>query len=1090
MSHDDTWTLAVTADADIVPRARRAGVAFAAGAAPELAKDVALAVTELVTNAQLHGVLPGVLRLRWRSGAVRVEVEDRGRQVPRLGGYGVQAVTGRGLALVAALSRSWGVDPTDDGKVVWAELDGSAATVPGAVDVDGLLRAWDQDAATDEVTVDLGVVPTSLLVEAKAHVDNLVRELTLAAAGAETEGIGISPQLATLVDGVVRRFSAPRMAIKRVALDAAARGEPTARLRITVPLSSLEAGGEYLAALDEADRYARAARLLTLATPPTHRAFRRWYVEALGEQLRARRTGTAPPPVPSFGERLMADFDALGEVQADAARVSRLQAVTAALAEVTTVEDATRVLLVEGVQALGASGGTLFLVDDDGVAVPAAVGYPDDLVRRLAAERPGDNLPATTAARTGRPVWIESREDRNALFPEMAGLEPETEAICAVPLATRRQVLGALRFSFDKAHLFDPEERDFVQALAAQATLALQRSELVAAERAARSDAERLAAALADTADRLRLLQTVTAELTAAHDVEAIVHTVLANATGAAGADAVSLFLVGPDGRDLVRQGAGCLGAGEGGSGRVALAAPTPVSVAARTGRLVTVMDGAEVPRRYPSLGGDHPVDLSLLAAPLQVGEHRMGVLVMGFRADRRIDRATQESFVTALADACSQALERAMAADEAAETGRRLRVLAEASSRLSGVLDPSRSLPEVAEVLVGTMAHGCFIELAQRGGVRPVAVTHREPEVARLARTILETEPTSVAGGVDGTGSLPSRAGILVTDLAVEGAERGAPGRYRRLLRAIEAASAVVVPLIGRTGTLGAMVVAYDRSHRPYGTDELALLEDLGRRIALAVETATEFQRQRGRLAAVTRVAEAAQQAILAPPPERLGSLRLAARYVSAAAEARIGGDLYEVAARPGAVRLLVGDVRGKGLDAVRKATVVLGEFRSAAASLGDLAAMARQLDARVTPYLGQEDFVTAVLAEVADDGTLTVACCGHPPALLAGASSRREVGVTGSLPLGLGADPRPVTDRMVAGERLLLFTDGLLEARDPAGRFIDLDVVLADVGLGSPAAALDGLLHTLAGEVGDELGDDLALLLAEYDPAGQRRG
>ena len=72
----------------------------------------------------------------------------------------------------------------------------------------------------------------------------------------------------------------------------------------------------------------------------------------------------------------------------------------------------------------------------------------------------------------------------------------------------------------------------------------------------------------------------------------------------------------------------------------------------------------------------------------------------------------------------------------------------------------------------------------------------------------------------------------------------------------------------------------------------------------------------------------------------------------------------------RAGAVRLLVGDVRGKGLASVRTATVVLGEFRAAASDVDDLAEVARLIDRRLRPYLGEEDFVTAVLAEISDDG------------------------------------------------------------------------------------------------------------------------
>lgn len=1047
---------------------------------PELADDAALVVTELVTNAQLHGRLPAELRLLMGDGTVRVEVEDGGRSLPQPGGYGAEAVTGRGLGLVAGLSRAWGVDLLPSGKVVWAELDGRAPAAPRLpvdmarlpVDMATLLAAWADEEDEATITVDLGVVPTRLLLDAKAHVENLVRELTLAAAGADDDPEGLSRHLAGLVEGVVHRFAQPRLAIKRLAAEAMSRGDDVTRLKMSVPASVVEGGRPYLAALDEADRSARASRLLTLATPPTHRVFRRWYVETMTAQVQAAAAGDPLPPLVSFEERLTAELDALAGAQAQASRVVRLQAVTAALAEVTTVQEATRVLLVEGVEALGASGGTVFVVDGDGVAVPAAVGYSDELVRLLAAERPGDNLPATTAARTGRPVWIESRDDRNASFPEMAGLEPDTEAICAVPMTAGSRVLGALRFSFDRAHLFDGEEREFIEALAAQATLALQRSELVAAERAARQEAERLADVLFATAERLRLLQTVTTELTAAVDVDDVARIVVANATAAIGAEGVALFLADADGDDLVlRTGAGAMGSLQ---ARSQLPMSDEMASAFEDRRIVD-LPGAEM----QVTGG------GVLLAPLVVGDHRLGALCMEFRAERQTDRMTQESFLSALADACAQALERALVTERAAASARRLRLLAEASAMLSGTVDHVASLTAVADLLVPVLADGCFIELAQRGGLRPVAVAHRQAALADTARSVLQTERAPVAGTAEGDPSVPVRTGVLARDLGSEDARRLVPGRYRRVLRTIEATSAVVVPLTGRTGTIGAITVAYGGSGRRYGVEELALVEDLGRRAALAVETAMELHRQRGRLAAVTRVAEVAQQAILAPPPARLGALSLSARYMSAAAEAQIGGDLYEVVGRPSSVRLLVGDVRGKGLDAVRTATIVLGEFRSAAAASDDLRSLACQIDERISPYLSSEDFVTAVMAEITDDGTVSVVCCGHPPGLLVHGQTMAELGLSGSLPLGLGADPVPVRAQMEPGDRLLLFTDGLLEARDRSGHFVDTGPLLQRAATGSVNDALDDMLHMLTTEVGGELGDDLAFLLAEYQPA-----
>ncbi len=146
-------------------------------------------------------------------------------------------------------------------------------------------------------------MPTDLLIAAKAQIDNLVREFTLAETGATTTGKQVPPQLRELVDTVVHGFATARSMIKQQALAAAARGAPETLLTLTLPLSAADAGERYLEALEEADRYANAAQLLTLATPPVHRIFRRWYVEALVDQLRRRAAGLPPQSFPTFPQR-------------------------------------------------------------------------------------------------------------------------------------------------------------------------------------------------------------------------------------------------------------------------------------------------------------------------------------------------------------------------------------------------------------------------------------------------------------------------------------------------------------------------------------------------------------------------------------------------------------------------------------------------------------------------------------------------------------------------------------------------------------------------------------------------------------------
>jgi phosphoserine phosphatase RsbU/P len=235
-------------------------------------------------------------------------------------------------------------------------------------------------------------------------------------------------------------------------------------------------------------------------------------------------------------------------------------------------------------------------------------------------------------------------------------------------------------------------------------------------------------------------------------------------------------------------------------------------------------------------------------------------------------------------------------------------------------------------------------------------------------------------------------------------------------------------------------------------------------------------------RLRAVTRVAEVAQRALLGGVPAALGSLRLAVLYASASVEASIGGDFYEVLETSHGVRLLVGDVRGKGLDAVRLAGVVLGSFRDVAQDRPDLTQVAAALDRSVTRAIGPEDFVTAVAVQVLGDGSAIVLNCGHPAPLLVRGGRATELGPPESAPpLGLGPRPEPLRLRLALGDRILLYTDGVSEAR-ARGAFFPLQAAaafaLVSAGL---EAGLESLWAELQRHVAGQLHDDVALLLIE---------
>lgn len=315
---------------------------------------------------------------------------------------------------------------------------------------------------------------------------------------------------------------------------------------------------------------------------------------------------------------------------------------------------------------------------------------------------------------------------------------------------------------------------------------------------------------------------------------------------------------------------------------------------------------------------------------------------------------------------------------------------------------------------------------------------------------------------------------------------------RRELLLTATYSASAIVASMLTnarRTAAVAlasvvvAIVVGYVDDETA-GTEWL-LRAWLGAALGiLAVVSAVVRDRREERLRRMTVIAATAQQALLSSLPTRLADVDLASRYVSATAAAQVGGDLYEVAQTPYGVRLIVGDVKGKGIEAARVAASVLSAFRLAAAAEPDVAAVARALDASVALSASDEDFVTAVIVELGAD-QLTLASAGHPaPLLVVGRSVTELDPPEHALPLGLGADPVLVTHDWPPGARLLLYTDGLVEARDRRGRFFPLDDHVGGLSDPSLDLSLDHLVDQLVLHVGAHVDDDLALVLAEHRP------
>lgn len=260
---------------------------------------------------------------------------------------------------------------------------------------------------------------------------------------------------------------------------------------------------------------------------------------------------------------------------------------------------------------------------------------------------------------------------------------------------------------------------------------------------------------------------------------------------------------------------------------------------------------------------------------------------------------------------------------------------------------------------------------------------------------------------------------------------------------------------------------------------------------LASSLESALRCRRERV-LAAVRSVAEAAQHALLSPVPAAVGDFQVAVRYSAAAAEARIGGDLYALVPTPYGVRLIVGDVRGKGLPAVGTAALVLGIFREAAYDEPDLLDVVGRIERSLARNLGPDDFVTAVVVGYPGDGFMEMVNCGHVAPLLVRGSTVAAVETTRPAPpLGLGAmggeAPSVQVLPFVEGDQLLLYTDGVTEARNQNREFYELTERLGRHLSDDPSSTLDRLHDELLTHVGGRLHDDAALLLVRKPSAAE---
>ncbi|WP_405832781.1 MULTISPECIES: SpoIIE family protein phosphatase [unclassified Streptomyces] len=426
----------------------------------------------------------------------------------------------------------------------------------------------------------------------------------------------------------------------------------------------------------------------------------------------------------------------------------------------------------------------------------------------------------------------------------------------------------------------------------------------------------------------------------------------------------------------------------------------------------------------------------------------------------------------------------------EAERARRRFALLAEAGTRIGTTLDLHQTAQEIVDVLVPQLADSADVQLLEavlgpdegaapaastRGVLRRLAARFPDPTAPTAKLTPGQTFQIPVGTHYEQIVAEGRPMNLYVSDIPalITSPRADALRAYLATL-----GSARLVPLVARGTVLGAVTVTRTRDREPFDEQDCVLVDELVARAALNIDNARMYTRQRQ--AALTLQRSLTNSAL----PEVPG-LALTGRYLPAS-DHDVGGDWFDVIPLPGGrTGLVIGDVMGHGIHAA----AVMGQLRTAVRTLArhdvSPARMLGSLDA-VVADLGEDEMATCVYA-VYDpaSGGCVVARAGHPPpAVVATDGTVSFLDGPPGTPLGTGGqDFRTEEVRLPAGSLLVLYTDGLIEARDR-----DLDQGMDQLAqalrrVEQPLEELcDGILRSLLPCAQE---DDVAVLLARTRPA-----
>jgi PAS domain S-box-containing protein len=380
------------------------------------------------------------------------------------------------------------------------------------------------------------------------------------------------------------------------------------------------------------------------------------------------------------------------------------------------------------------------------------------------------------------------------------------------------------------------------------------------------------------------------------------------------------------------------------------------------------------------------------------------------------------------------------LARAEAVAARRRLALLAAAGPTLSASLDYEETLEGITRLVVPELADWYLLDIVEEDGrVNQLAAAHADPHKEHLLQKLLEHR--SFGEGDPGSVAQVLRTGrsLLLAELSEPDLRaRALSAEHLEVLSELEPRSAMTVPLLVRGRILGALTLVSSGPERRYDEEDLLLAENLAYRCALAVDNARLYRDH-------SEIARVLQRSLLPPHLPEIPGVEAGAEYLPVGEANEVGGDFYDLI-NTGEDRwvCVIGDARGKGAEAAAVTALVRYTIRAVALNDDRPSEVLAALNEAMLQQLPEDRFCTVACATLEpEDGSpgvgVVVSRAGHPPPLVVHVDgSVEEVGCSGRV-LGVfpDAEPRDTPLRLIPGEALVLYTDGVTEARSPDGEF-----------------------------------------------------